>query len=255
MCKVILACWMCSPNYTTFEYVAKKDFGKLVDDHELQVTSFQGYGSNFIKKNGFSPDAYIQMAIQLATYRLFGKQVATYESTQVRTFLHGRTEVARSVSPASQAFVETMGLEAVSGDELDENVRKEKLEIFRKATVSHVVYIRNAVQGFAVDRHLFGLNMVLEDGEESPALFSHPLYNRSKRWLVSTSTLPNMPGFGPVEDDGVGLAYEIRQNCVMFVATSRTEHAFADRLCHYLEEALVEIESLIEMEEPQRSKL
>jgi len=235
--------------------VAKKDFCQLTDNHELQVESFQGYGSTFIKKAGFSPDAYIQMAIQLATYRLFGKQMATYESTQVRPFLHGRTEVTRSVSPASSDFVKAMGLVSASNDELDEEVRKEKLELFRKATVSHVVYIRKAVIGQGCDRHLFGLSMLVEPEEESPALFSHPLYNRSKRWRVSTSTLPNMPGFGPVEEDGVGLAYSIEPNSVKFVVTSGSEQALADPLCHLLEEALVEIQSLVEMEEPQRSKL
>lgn len=181
--------------------------------------------------------------------------MATYESTQVRPFLHGRTEVTRSVSPASQAFVERMGLASVDGDELDEDVRKEKLDLFRKATVSHVVYIRKAVTGEGCDRHLFGLSLLVEPGEKSPELFSHPLFNRSKRWRVSTSTLPNMPGFGPVEEDGVGVAYEIKPNSVMFTVTSGSDHALADPLCHLLEEALVEIESLIEMEEPQRSKL
>ena len=129
-----------------WEFVAKKDFIQLVDDHEIQVESFQGYGSTFIKKVGFSPDAYIQMAIQLATYRLFRKQEATYESTQVRQFLHGRTEVTRSVSPASHAFIDIMGLRPVGDEPVEEN-RKRKLELFRKATESHVVYIRNAVQG------------------------------------------------------------------------------------------------------------
>ena len=98
---------------------AKKDFKQLVNDHDLHVESFQGYGSTFIKKAGFSPDAYVQMAIQLATFRLFGKQVATYESTQVRPFLHGRTEVTRSVSLASNKFVEFMGMESSGDDELD----------------------------------------------------------------------------------------------------------------------------------------
>ena len=235
--------------------IAKKDFGRLIDEHELQIESFQGYGSTFIKKQGFSPDAYVQMAIQLATYRLFGKQMATYESTQVRPFLHGRTEVTRSVSPASHDFVEMMELQSAVGDELDEEVRRQKLELFRKATASHVAYIRKAVHGLGVDRHFFGLAMLLEQGEESPALFSHPLFNRSKQWHVSTSTLPNLPGFGPVEDDGVGLAYTIEPNATYFIVTSRTENAFTDALCHLLEEALIELQSLVEMEEPQRSKL
>lgn len=235
--------------------VAKKDFGQLVNDYEIQVESFQGYGSTFIKKAGYSPDAYIQMVIQLAIYRLFGgSQVGTYESTQVRPFLHGRTEVTRSVSLASHAFVEAMGLDPVD-EELDAEKRKRKLELFRQATASHVVYIRKAVQGLGVDRHFLGLSLLLEPGEDCPALFSHPLYLRSKRWRVSTSTLPNQPGFGPVESDGVGIGYEIKPNGCVFTVTSRSENDFVDSLCHLLEEALVEIESLIELETPVRSKL
>jgi carnitine O-acetyltransferase len=234
---------------------AMKDFKQLINDHDLHVESFQGYGSSFIKNAGHSPDAYVQMAIQLATYRLFGKQVATYESTQVRSFLHGRTEVTRSVSKASEAFVKAMGMESSGDDELDRDVRKEKLELFRKATESHVVYIRKAIVGQGCDRHFMGLSMMVDEGEEAPALFSHPLFARSKRWRVSTSTLPNMPGFGPVEEDGVGIAYEIKPNCVMFTITGRREREFTEALCHRIEEALVEIQSLVDMEEPQRSKL
>lgn len=237
-------------------FTAKDDFNQLANDHELQIESFRGYGGDFIKKAGFSPDAYVQMAIQLATYRLFKKQVATYESTQVRQYLHGRTEVTRSISPASKAFVESMGLSSIGGyDEIDDDIRNEKLELFRKATSRHVAYIRKAIKGQGCDRHLFGLSMLVEDGEEVPALFSHPLYERSKQWRVSSSTLSILPGFGPVEEEGVGLAYSIQPNYIMFSCTSRSEHAFTEPLCALLEEALVEIQSLIEMEEPPRSKL
>ena len=40
-------------------------FNKLVGDQDLNVQSFQGYGSSFMKSMKFSPDAYVQMAIQL----------------------------------------------------------------------------------------------------------------------------------------------------------------------------------------------
>lgn len=225
-----------------------------MDDHQLHVESFQGYGSTWIKSMGFSPDAYVQMAIQLATYRLFGKQVGTYESTQVRKFLHGRTEATRSVSPESHAFVQTMGLQPGS-DEHDEETRAKKFKLFRQATQSHVNYIQKAAQGQGVDRHLFGLSMLVQPGEESPSLYSHPLYARSKRWQVSTSTLPNMPGFGEVVADGVGIAYEIKPRCCMFTVANRSENGWSDQLCHLLEEALSEIRLLVDLETPIRSKL
>lgn len=63
-------------------------FQQVVGNQCLRVQNFEDYGSTFIKKVArFPPDAYVQMAMQLATYRTFGEQVGTYESTQVRSFL------------------------------------------------------------------------------------------------------------------------------------------------------------------------
>ena len=59
-------------------------FNKLIGDQDLNVQSFHGYGSNFIKSSKFSPDAFVQMSIQLATYRLFHQCVGTYEGEQLR---------------------------------------------------------------------------------------------------------------------------------------------------------------------------
>ena len=52
-----------------------------------------------------SPDAYIQMALQLAWYRTRKSFTATYETTLTRLFLHGRTETIRTLSTQSRAFV------------------------------------------------------------------------------------------------------------------------------------------------------
>jgi carnitine O-acetyltransferase len=218
---------------------AKADFTKLTSEYEMDVQSFRGYGSLWMKKAGYSPDAYVQMAIQLATYRLFGSQQATYESTQVRPFLHGRTETTRAVSPASQAFVKAMGLRSGSGDGSD------KKHLLEQAVQSHANYSRTAGQGQGVDRQFFGLSMLVKDGEDLPELFNHPLFQRSKRWRVSTSTLPNMPGFGPVVPDGVGVAYEVRPDSCAFTVSGRTEFAWTNRLCHLLEESLLEMEGLV----------
>ncbi len=70
--------------------------------------------------DGCSPDGFVQMAIQLAYFRLKKKTVSTYESASTSAFLHvsmasivkahakGRTEVIRSATPHSAAFVAAM---------------------------------------------------------------------------------------------------------------------------------------------------
>ena len=87
---------------------AEKNFDDLVAKHDLRVLTYEGYGKNTIKKLGASPDAYVQMIIQLAYYKMHGTNRATYESAQTRKFLHGRTEVCRTVSVDSVNWIKAM---------------------------------------------------------------------------------------------------------------------------------------------------
>ena len=207
---------------------------------------------------GYSPDAYVQMAMQLATYRLWGEIGGTYEATQVRPFLHGRTETTRTVSPASEAFVKTMGLRP-KRDELDAAKRAEKLELLREAVSSHAKYIGSAAKAMGVDRHLLGLALSLSDGETAPALYSHPLYTRAKTWRVSTSHLTHPRfdswGYGEVTPNGVGLAYSIHPYHCMFCITALREHDWPERLSHLLEEALLEMQTLNDLVKAPTSKI
>lgn len=226
---------------------SRANFDELVSSHELQVRTFRGYGASGMKRMGYSPDAYVQMAMQLATYRLWGEQGGTYEATQVRPFLHGRTETTRTVSPASAAFVEAMGPRPHRGANAAIE-RERKTELLREATGSHARYIKAAARAEGVDRHLLGLALSAREGEEAPALFSHPLLARSKTWRVSTSHLTHPRfdswGYGEVTPDGVGLAYSIHPNSCMFCITALRKHDWPERLGDLLEEALLEMQTL-----------
>jgi len=193
--------------------------------------------------------------MQLATYRLWGEQAGTYEATQVRPFLHGRTETTRSVSTESSAFVHRMGLRPAM-DEHDESVRQEKLRLLQDAVAAHVKYIGQAAQAQGVDRHFFGLSMLVQDGESAPDLYSDAVFARSKRWRVSTSHLTHPKfdgwGYGQVVPDGVGLAYSIHPRHCVFNITALKETGWTEKLSALLEESMLELRTLIEMEELQK---
>ena len=248
---------------------ASSDFEMIRNSVDLEVQSFRGYGANWIKQHGkCSPDAYVQMAIQLAMGKLSTmgngtptsyKPMATYESTQVRPFKYGRTETTRSVSAQSVQWVRAMLNRHCSDSNHDNDSLK---SLFNKATDAHVDYIRKASQGLGIDRHLFGLQMIQAEHQEkdgassTPGLFCDPLFLRSKQWLVSTSTVPANPGFGPVVvPEGVGIAYDLQGDNVHFTCTSYTGSAPA--LSHYLEESLMEMQELLLTNNaiPGRSKL
>ena len=238
----------------THAFTAKSDFTTLVTSHEQNFQSFQGYGSTLIKKMGYSPDAYAQMAIQLAVYRLHGKQVGTYEATQMRPFLHGRTETTRTVSKESADFVKSMGMMANIND--NSSSLEAKRSLLQKAVKSHVNFISNAAKGKEFDRHLFGISMLANEEDPMPSLYADPLFVRSKRWRVSTSHLthPNIDnwGFGEVVPDGLGVGYAVKSDSCVFNICARKEQGWTDKFSHLLEEALLEMKTL---HNPTLSKL
>ncbi|RDW84199.1 choline/carnitine O-acyltransferase [Aspergillus mulundensis] len=110
---------------------AVAEFHSVMTRHNLAVLAYKGYGRALVKKLQCSPDAYVQMLIQLAYFKMHGKIVPTYESASTRRFQLGRTETCRSV--------------------LDESVA-----------------CAAASMGKGVDRHLFGLRKVLRPDKEIP---------------------------------------------------------------------------------------
>ncbi|MCJ1480738.1 Carnitine O-acetyltransferase mitochondrial [Schaereria dolodes] len=187
---------------------ASTDFENVIGQHELRVQAYQGYGKGLIKKFKASPDAYVQMIIQLAYHKMYGINRPTYESAATRRFQQGRTETCRSVSSESVAFCNAMADPSISPEEC--------VNAFRAAINAHVKSISDASDGKGVDRHLFGLKKCLKDGEELPAIFKDKAFGYSGTWYLSTSQLSseyfNGYGWSQVVDEGWGIAYMINEN-------------------------------------------
>ncbi|KFA71731.1 hypothetical protein S40288_09339 [Stachybotrys chartarum IBT 40288] len=229
---------------------ATKDFHDVIGQHELKVQAYQVYGKGLIKKFKCSPDAYVQMIIQLAYFKMFGVCRPTYESAATRRFQLGRTETCRTVSDESVAWCTAMVDSAV-----DDETR---IDLFRKATNAHIEYISAASDGKGVDRHLFGLKKLLEPGQELPPLYADPAYAYSSSWYLSTSQLSseyfNGYGWSQVIDQGFGIAYMINENSLNFNIVSK--RMGSDRMSHYINEAANDMrELLLPTLEPPKAKL
>ncbi|KMU92611.1 carnitine O-acetyltransferase [Coccidioides immitis H538.4] len=218
---------------------AQKDFASVIGKHELRVQAFQAYGKGLIKKFKCSPDAYVQMLIQLAYFKMYGKNRPTYESASTRKFKQGRTETTRTVSDDSVAFCKAHCDPAVP--------REETAKLFRAALAAHTKYIADASIGKGVDRHLFGLKQLIQKGEKVPALYEDPAYGYSGSWYLSTSQLSseyfNGYGWSQVIDDGFGIAYMINENSLQFNIVCKK--LGADRMSFYLNEAACEVRDLL----------
>uniref|UniRef100_A0AAV1T677 Carnitine O-acetyltransferase, mitochondrial n=1 Tax=Peronospora matthiolae TaxID=2874970 RepID=A0AAV1T677_9STRA len=220
---------------------AEAKFDQTVIDHEVCVMAFYGYGARLIKGFRCSPDAFVQLAIQLAYKKLFKKNVATYEAVQTRIFLHGRTETTRSSSKASAKFTDAMA------DTSGAVTSEEKRRLLLAATSAHVAYMRKAGAGRGVDRHLLGLKLLVRPGECVP-FFEDPVMARASRWLISTSHLTNKLfdgwGWGEVVPEGLGIAYSVKNDSVQFNIACRQHGNWGARMGHLLEESLVEMQQL-----------
>lgn len=187
---------------------ATKDFTEVIGAHELRVQAYQGYGKGLIKKFKCSPDAFVQMVIQLAYFKMYGKNRPTYESAATRRFQQGRTETCRTVSDESVAFCKAASDASTSPEDT--------AKLFHAAVKAHVEYITAASDGKGVDRHLFGLKKLLAPGEELPAIYKDPAFTYSSTWRISSSQLSseyfNGYGWSQVVDDGWGIAYMINEN-------------------------------------------
>lgn len=229
---------------------ATQAFNTVISAHELRVCAYHGYGKGLIKKFKCSPDAYVQMLIQLAYYKFYGRNRPTYESAAVRKYADGRTETTRTVSDESVAFCTAMADPEIS----PEATRK----LFRAAVAAHVKYTADASNGYGVDRHLFGLKKLLKAGEPTPEIFTDPAYAYSQTWYVSSSQLSseyfNGYGWSQVIDQGWGLAYMINENSLQFNIVSKS--LGAEKMRFYLEEAAFDIAELLRPEiEPPKAKL
>ena len=136
--------------------------------------------------------------------------VPTYEAVAMRHLHLGRTECLRSWSPEAIALA--------NGLQDPQATDEQKQELFTHALKRHSKKIKDCKAGKGIVRHLFALKKTWEKfGQklgipEKPRLFENPLFKA----LINTNTLSTScvvsPAiqrflFGPVEDDGLGIAY------------------------------------------------
>lgn len=189
-----------------------QQFAKSVD---LGLNLYEAYGKNAIKNAKLSPDSFVQMAFQLAYYRLYSQLVSTYEACNMQHFHHGRTEAIRSVTAEVKQFVESFSVSSSS----------DRLQLLQHAIRSHALLAEAAREGKGVDRHLQGLMGVAKrDGIPLPTIFTDPAWNRYSANILSTSTLGlpfiHFASFGAVHEDGYGIAYVIHDNSIHVACTS-----------------------------------
>ncbi|XP_039575613.1 choline O-acetyltransferase [Passer montanus] len=237
--------WKCSPDIQTHLASAAEKLQRAVENLDFIAYKFEHYGKEFIKKQKISPDAYIQVALQLAFYRCHRRLVPTYESASLRRFDEGRVDNIRSATSEALAFVKAMaGDKAAVSD-------SEKMQKFKDAIAAQTNYSVLAVTGMAIDNHLLGLREVArEHFKELPEIFTDETYLTSNRFILSTSQVPTTMEmfccYGPVVPNGYGACYNPQPEHLLFCISSFKEckETSSDMFAKAVEQSLLTMRDL-----------
>ncbi|MQY06563.1 choline/carnitine O-acyltransferase [Actinomadura macrotermitis] len=223
---------------------AAASFAAYADATATETVSFDDFGTSSAKALGVSPDAFVQMAYQLAHRRAKGLTGATYESIATRQYRRGRTEAMRVVTPQVLEFVEAMDDPAASAET--------RRAAFRAAAGKHVERAKDCQAGRAPEQHLWELQLIHRraGGTEPLPLYETPGWVTMRDDYLSTSSAPSVNiqyfGFGATSDQCIGVAYVLLPDRFnVYLSTPRSVagamHTFAGRL----REAIAELQELL----------
>uniref|UniRef100_A0AAY4DLA8 carnitine O-palmitoyltransferase n=1 Tax=Denticeps clupeoides TaxID=299321 RepID=A0AAY4DLA8_9TELE len=256
--------WEVSEDCQTVISSSLKVAQALADDVDCHIIPFNKFGKGLIKRCRTSPDAFIQIALQLAHFRDKGKFCLTYEASMTRLFREGRTETVRSCTNETCAFVRSMMR--------DETVsREERLRLLKDAAEKHQNLYRLAMTGCGIDRHLFCLYLVSKYLGEDSEFLKEVLF---EPWRLSTSQTPlqqvdlfNLKehpelvtsggGFGPVADDGYGVSYIILgEDLINFHISSKRSSPETDshRFGSNIKQAMTDMLDLFQLNDKKAKK-
>ncbi|KAL3198777.1 hypothetical protein MRX96_044275 [Rhipicephalus microplus] len=199
----------------------------LLDDVDLHLLTHTAYGKGFMKRCRCSPDAYLQMALQLAYYRDAGRFSLTYEASMTRLFREGRN------GNGAAGDVRVSGLGAGhAGPECNAAGEAGQARQRLQATPKRIPR-----------RHV-------RQGHRSAPLLPTP-HNQTS--LLDLSKFPNFisagGGFGPVADDGYGVSYLIAgEDHLFFHVSSKRSSPETDslRFANHIEQSLKDMKALFE---------
>lgn len=242
------------PRIEPMEFVLDADLNAIIDDAARSfadyacatatlTVEFDDFSATRAKQLKTSPDAFVQMAFQLAHKRAKGFLGATYESVATRHMRRGRTEAMRVVTPEAVRFVAAMD-DAAAG-------LAEKRTAFSAAVEAHVQRAKDSQAGLAPEQHLWELQLIAERRgaelglSEPTSLFETPGWLKMRDDYLSTSSAPSTNvaffGFGSTSKHCIGVAYALLPDRFnVYLSTpgpaAPDMHAFARELRNALHE-------------------
>uniref|UniRef100_A0A674BPA9 Carnitine O-acetyltransferase b n=1 Tax=Salmo trutta TaxID=8032 RepID=A0A674BPA9_SALTR len=224
---------------------AKQNLDILINDLDIRCFNFQRFGKELPKRHNLSPNSFIQVALQLAYYKVHNEVCASCDIASQRMFRGGRTDYIRSPTNQMLKFVLTFDDPSIT--------REAKLELLREAIETYVTLTDQALKGQSIDRHLLGLKLqAIEEGLSVPRLFMDTAYGLATHWKLRTGQVPantdSVMCFGPLVPDGYAVCYNPQPDHVHFSVTAFNccEETQAETLAATLHSTLCQLQELLQ---------
>ncbi|KAJ3129167.1 Carnitine O-acetyltransferase mitochondrial [Nowakowskiella sp. JEL0407] len=221
--------------------VAEMHSWEVIKKTESVVLREDIYGERYIKEIAkCNIDAYVQLALHLAFYRMYKKHTPIQQLTTHRKFMGGRTEIARSMTEETRDFVDSF--------DDDDILYADKRKLFRAAVESLEKNMELARAGLGIDNHLFALKAVASENEQKADFFTSSVMRKSQIWRINTlNTSPGtyfFCGFGPQDSEGYGVSYAVGEDDIkVTIATRKTDstnvYDFRDNFTRILKQMMI----------------
>uniref|UniRef100_A0A3B4FNY3 Carnitine O-acetyltransferase-like n=1 Tax=Pundamilia nyererei TaxID=303518 RepID=A0A3B4FNY3_9CICH len=220
---------------------AKRSMDRNIQNFDLSVLVFDHFGKNYLKAHNMSPDAFIQMAIQLAYYRMNKQVCASYEAVSQRMFRRGRVSLLLSTTSVSAAFVKAFD------DPQKQNT--EKIDLLEKAIKTHKENIKAVIGGHDIVAHIIALRLqAVENKLPMPDIFRDISYKKILNYQFVTSNTGSVGVHQVDENSGYSLCYSVHNShFIIEMATFNTHKRLNTRhLIQNMKDALLDMRALLE---------
>jgi len=187
---------------------------KLSNNVGIVSMDYKEFGSSFIKTCKCSPDAFVQMVLNLTYYEYMNKLPAPYESVLTKAFKHGRVTVARNMS-------EIIGNNTKKFNSLEKNEDKKQAMLEMCADTSRICKDAATAQEF--DRPFLAYRKMGSIEELNVDFEKDKGWSRLSDLGLCTSQcgkgLIQFFGFEPPSSDGFSVGYCIQPNNIQAMIT------------------------------------
>ncbi|KAL4004301.1 hypothetical protein ACER0C_004014 [Sarotherodon galilaeus] len=242
-----------TPDIKTAIEEAKQSIDKHAQDLDLRVLVFNHFGKKIPKAHQISPDAFIQMAIQLAYYRIHQQCCASYEAASMRLFRKGRLSVILSTSSASAAFVKSFDDPKKQNSD-KRNLLENAIKVHTWNTnISITIQYLSEIRGRTTFGHFLALKVqAIENSIPMPDIYTDTSLDKAFNFLLSTSQVsfkaPCLACAVPEKLNVYDFCYSVTSDDFTFVVSAwkSCKENNVVRLIQTLEDTLLDMEMLLE---------